>query len=125
MSLRKKVGPAPISRASAPRSLAAATTRSALPTAAALALALAGCAIPVQDGVSPDPITRTGAKIQVSAPSTSASIAPIEPTPHALPGEAPMVIPAPPPSASVAPCPIPPSGAHKTAGKPSIVKPTI
>jgi len=116
MSLRKKIGPAPLARSHEPRSLAPALRGSRLPTAAALALALAGvgCTLPVQDGVGPDPSARARATLG-AMPSASASSGAIDPEPHALPGEAPMV---------VAPPPPPRSKPHKTAGKPMIVTPT-
>ncbi|MBI2389005.1 MAG: hypothetical protein HYV09_05245 [Deltaproteobacteria bacterium] len=108
MTPRRKPIPAPIERRSGPtfvlaRVLAPATRASRLPTAAALAIALAGagCLLPEDESVRADPATRSVQTIKAmsSAKSAKADAGPmIDPDPMPLPGEAAIVLPAPVPS---------------------------
>lgn len=129
--MRKKPIPSPIETARGrglARPLAPASVTSALPTAAALALALAafGCSMPMEDGLRPDPVMMKKAPPPPApSASTTAPALNIEPDPHELDGDVAVVKPKPVPSATVKPfIPGPkPSGIHKTAGKPAIVHP--
>jgi hypothetical protein len=123
--MRRKLAPIPLKRSEISRPLVAAVVRAALPTAAALALALAGCSgVEPETAISADKVTTKVAPVPSVEPSASASSTPaIDPTPIPLPGEAMIVVP-PPPIASVA-APTPSTKPHKTAGKPAPVHPTI
>jgi hypothetical protein len=119
--MRRKLPPNPLAKPEgAPRPLVAAAFRMALPTAAALALALAGmgCSGAEPEGaISADKVTITKSVPSVE-PSASASTTPaIDPTPMPLPGEMMIVSPPPPPVPSTKP--------HKTAGKPANIHPSI
>jgi hypothetical protein len=128
--MRRKTSPNPIVRGDASRALAPAVRSTALPTAAAIALALAawGCSAPMEDGLRPDPISIKQAP-PVPAPSTKAATNPIPPDPVSVDGEAPMVKPTPVTSATVKKPfiggPRPPETKHKLAGKPAVVHPSI
>lgn len=106
MQPRRKPVPAPIARAQGNvRALVPTRVRAVLPTAAALALALAGvaCSGAEPDGsVLPDRVSHVKTSSSASAttaPTTSTSSGAIDPTPVPLPGEAAIVVPPPPPSA--------------------------
>jgi hypothetical protein len=130
--MRRKLPPgsferASFERASSTRPLSAALRASRLPTAAAIAIALAsiGCATRADD-VQPDPAA-------VSAPlPVASSVQPglnaIDPEPHALAGEPAIVAPVASTSVtSVKPItkhvPVVPSTTHRTGGVPIRVKP--
>lgn len=100
------------------------TAGSVLPTAAALALALAGLGCSTaSEGITPDLPTTKSAAVSTTtasaAPTTTASEKPgrVDPTPVAMPGEPAMVVPTPTPHKPVGPAP----SAKKLAGKPMIV----
>lgn len=136
--MRRKVRPslpAPLPRPLVPAPVPA-LTGSRLPTAAALALALAGlgCSAPTPEGIAADPVR--GARIANTAPTTAPTSAtgggpvapPIEPDPIAVDGEAAMVTPvpvAPPPPPTPKVTPTPSFHPPKTAGKPMAVHPSI
>jgi hypothetical protein len=126
--MRRKIGPIPLPRAASPRPLHAAAVRAGLPTAAALALALAGL------GCSGEPTNIASDGVVVSKiepkndpkvePSTSSSAGSIDPTPVPLPGEPAIVVPPPPPPRPRPKPAIAPSTEHpKLGGKP--MDPTI
>ena len=124
--MRRKLPP-PIVRASAVRPLSAAVSASRLPTAAALAFALAsvaGCAMRGED-VQADPVA-VKSPVVVAPPSASAQPGTnvIDPEPHALSGEPAIVAPV--ASVSAKPKVVPvtvPTIKHRTAGVPMHVKP--
>lgn len=114
--MRRKLAPHPLEKRPISRPLVSAVVRAALPTAAALALALAGCSgVEPEAAISADKVTT---KLAPSVePSASASTTPaIDPTPMPLPGEAMIVVPPP---------PVPSTKVPKPAGKPAHVDPTI
>jgi hypothetical protein len=122
--MRKKPIPSPIETArerGIARPLSPARVSSCLPTAAALALMLAGfgCSMPIDDGVRPDPVNPSTIKKQSPAPSASPSA--IQPDPHELDGDVAVVKPVPVPT--VKPYVPGPKPIHKTAGKPVNVHP--
>lgn len=126
--MRRKPIPSPLERPSRVRPLVPAKGTSRLPTAAALAVALAafGCSIPMEDGLRPDPVMKKAAPAAPApSPSASPGLNNLEPDPHELDGDVAMVKPAPIPKPVLKPyTPGPsPSGKHKTAGKPAIVHP--
>jgi hypothetical protein len=120
--MRRKLAPNPLKKAEVSRPLVAAVVRAALPTATALALALAGCSgVEPESAISADKVTSKLAPMPSVEPSASTSAA-IDPTPIPLPGEAMIVVPTPVPSVAA---PVPSTKPHKTAGKPMPVHTTI
>lgn len=99
--MRRKFPPQPLARPTATRPLSSARSASRLPTAAALAIALAslGCGQRGED-VTADPVAVKTAPVSVPTPTApSASAGPglnaIDPEPHALAGEPAIVAPVP------------------------------
>lgn len=130
--MRRKVRPA-LPGPALPRALVPAVSASRLPTAAALALALAGlgCSAPTQEAIVAEPLPTKPLQAPTSqvapTPTTgSAPLAPpIEPDPVDVDGEIPAVTPVPvkppPPTAPPAPSTKPP----KLGGKPMAAHPSI
>lgn len=133
MTPRRKPSPAPIERRSVPMRvlapvLALTTGGSRLPTAAALALALAsaGCLLAEDESVRPDPASRSVQTVKAMSSAKRAKTASgdagpmIDPDPMPLPGEAAMVLPVPVPSAAPAPV----SSTHpRVAGRMPAIRP--
>lgn len=132
--MRRKLSPSPLDAGSrVARPLAPARASTALPTVAALAVALAAlgslaCSMPMEDGVRPDPvfIVKSPAPVASSAAPAPPALHSIEPSPADVDGEMPMVKPKPLPSSTPKPYVAgpKPSGIHRTAGKPAIVHPS-
>jgi hypothetical protein len=77
--MRRKTSPAPFEKNHASRALCAARSSALLPTAAALAFALAGCSAPSVDVAVADPVTKA---VPEAPPAASASAKYIEPAPE-------------------------------------------
>jgi hypothetical protein len=84
----------PFARGADTRPLRPARAASWLPTAASLAVALAGCSTPTLEGIAPDPATAKTVTAPAPAPSPSTSASAfIEPDPGDVDGEIPYVKP--------------------------------
>jgi len=96
--MRRKLPARALARPSCARPLRPVLTASVLPTAAALAVLLAGCSTPTFETVAADPVTAKKTA-PLPAPTPSASVTPyIEPEPGDVDGEMPYVKPTPVPS---------------------------
>ncbi|MBI2389736.1 MAG: hypothetical protein HYV09_09080 [Deltaproteobacteria bacterium] len=128
--MRRKTSPSPILRGSS-RPLRPAHATSVLPTAAAIALALAelGCSTKTVDAIAADPQVVAKPVKATPAPSASPALTPyLPPDPHDVDGEVAFVKPAPSTSASATkktPAIAPTAKPPKLGGKPMPTDPTI
>lgn len=126
--MRRKTSPSPLPTRGPARPLRAASATSVLPTAAAIALALAelGCSTKTVDAIAADPAVTTKPAPVPSTSPTPALSPYLPPEPHELDGEMPMVKPTPSATATIKkpPAVAPSTKPPKLGGKPMPTHPT-